>query len=130
MAAKRPLSGVKTSPSCMKPQHRAHRFLGQMAVGQNQSYHFGVGAPPILAPIFVGIGMFTGSADFDPWPTHWREDLNLGMFTSIEYRPYSEDPLSRNLFGGPPICRVRIDPFAKLLVVVHRTAWNFGHPQH
>ena len=31
-----------------------------MAVGQNQWYHFGVGAPPILEPILVGIGMFTG----------------------------------------------------------------------
>ena len=27
-----------------------------LAVGQNQWYHFGVGAPPIL----VGIGMFIG----------------------------------------------------------------------
>ena len=31
-----------------------------VAVGQNQRYHFGVGAPPILEPILVGIGMFTG----------------------------------------------------------------------
>ena len=31
-----------------------------VAVGQNQWYHFGVGAPPILEPILVGIGMFTG----------------------------------------------------------------------
>ena len=27
---------------------------------QNQWYHLGVGAPPILEPIFVGVGMFTG----------------------------------------------------------------------
>ena len=31
-----------------------------MAVGQNQWYHLGVGAPPILEPILLGIGMFTG----------------------------------------------------------------------
>ena len=31
-----------------------------MAVVQNQWYHFGVGAPPILEPILVGVGMFTG----------------------------------------------------------------------
>ena len=31
-----------------------------MAVGQKQWYHLGVGAPPILEPILVGIGMFTG----------------------------------------------------------------------
>ena len=30
-------------------------------------YHFGVGAPPIVEPILVGIGMFT-VRDFDPWP--------------------------------------------------------------
>ena len=27
---------------------------------QHQWHHFGVGAPPILEPILVGIGMFTG----------------------------------------------------------------------
>ena len=39
---------------------------------QNQWYHFGVGAPPILEPIFSwGLNrMFTGGydLDFDPWP--------------------------------------------------------------
>ena len=34
-----------------------------MAVGQNQWYHFGVGAPP-FSSILVGIGMFTGGAGF------------------------------------------------------------------
>ena len=39
-----------------------------MAVGQIQWYHFGVGAAPILEPILVGVGMFTGGydLDFDP----------------------------------------------------------------
>ena len=31
-----------------------------MAVGQSQWYHFGVGAPLILEPILVGSRMFTG----------------------------------------------------------------------
>ena len=31
---------------------------------QNQWYHFGIGAPPILEPILVGIGMFTGGTGF------------------------------------------------------------------
>ena len=35
-----------------------------MAVGQNQWYHFGVGATPILEPILVGIGMFSGGTGF------------------------------------------------------------------
>ena len=42
---------------------RFHAFRQDqhVAVGQNQWYHLGVGAPPILEPILVGIGMFTGS---------------------------------------------------------------------
>ena len=39
-----------------------------MGVAQNQWYHFGVDAPPIIEPLLVGIGMFTGVRDFDPWP--------------------------------------------------------------
>ena len=36
-----------------------------MAVGQKQWYHFGVGEfTPILEPILVGIGMFTGGTGF------------------------------------------------------------------
>ena len=30
-----------------------------MAMVQNQQYHFGVGAPPVLEPILVGIGILT-----------------------------------------------------------------------
>ena len=33
-------------------------------MGQNQWYHFGVGAPPIVEPILVGIGMFTEGTEF------------------------------------------------------------------
>ena len=37
--------------------------------GQNQWYHFGVGAPPILEPILVvGLGCSLYDLDFDPWP--------------------------------------------------------------
>ena len=39
--------------------------ISNMAVGQNQWYHFGVGAPTILEPILVGIGMFTGGTTDD-----------------------------------------------------------------
>ena len=35
-----------------------------VAVGQNQWYYFGVGAPPILVNILVGIGVFTGGTGF------------------------------------------------------------------
>ena len=31
-----------------------------MAMVQIQWYHCGIGAPPTLEPILVGIGMFTG----------------------------------------------------------------------
>ena len=42
-----------------------------MAVGQNQSYHFGVGAPPILVH-------FSGD-----WDVHWGYDLNFGKPMAI-----------------------------------------------
>ena len=47
-----------------------------MAVGQNQWYHVGVGAPPIVEPILVGIGSSLGVRDFDPLP-FW-EFLKIG----------------------------------------------------
>ena len=42
-------------------------FFGR--VSKPRGSHFGVGAPPILGFIFVGIGMFTGgiTGPFDPW---------------------------------------------------------------
>ena len=41
-----------------------------MAVGQNQWYHFGAGAPPVTVYFSGWIGMFSGGydLDFDPWP--------------------------------------------------------------
>ena len=42
-----------------------------LAVGQNQWYHVGVGAPPISGPILVvGLGCSLGvrALAFDPWP--------------------------------------------------------------
>ena len=46
-----------------------------MAVGQNQWYHFGVGAPPILV-YFSGDGdvHWGDDTDFDPWP---YDDISL-----------------------------------------------------
>ena len=43
-------------------------------MGQNQWYHFGVGAPPILS-ILVGIGMFIGSTIWIL--THRHQSLGL-----------------------------------------------------
>ena len=49
----------------MVPQDfRSIAILEHVAAGQNQWYHFGVGAPPIVEPILVGIGMFTGGTGF------------------------------------------------------------------
>ena len=40
-----------------------------MAVGQNQWYHFGVGAPPILVYLSGDWDVHWGyELDFDPWP--------------------------------------------------------------
>ena len=44
-----------------------------MAVGQNQWYHFGVGAPHFLEPILVvGLG-----------PVHWGYDFPLGIHLTL-----------------------------------------------
>ena len=40
--------------------HFANGMATHAAVDQNQWYNFGVGAPPILGPILVGIAMCTG----------------------------------------------------------------------
>ena len=42
-----------------------HPRGAHVAVGQNQRYQ---GAPPILEPILLGIGIHLGVRDFDPWP--------------------------------------------------------------
>ena len=54
------------APSLMPLYHAVVSLVTwrRMAVGQNQWYHFGVGAPPILEPFSVGIGMFTGGTGF------------------------------------------------------------------
>ena len=61
-----------------------------MAVGQNQWYLFGVGAPPILVGILVGSGCSLGARDFDPWPYgHMNQphlDRQLLLF-SIHFTP-------------------------------------------
>ena len=42
--------------------------VSRLAMGHNLWHHFGIGAPLILEPILVGIGIFTGVRGFDPWP--------------------------------------------------------------
>ena len=42
--------------------------LGSNGVGEFTTHFSLIYAPPILEPILVGIGMFTGGTDFDPWP--------------------------------------------------------------
>ena len=39
-----------------------------MAVGQNQWYHFGVRAPPVLVYFSGDWDVHWGVRDFDPWP--------------------------------------------------------------
>ena len=60
----RPCSKKTLEPPCARlgaqDDHWAKLQRDDMAMVQNQWYHFGIGAPPILEPILVGIGMFTG----------------------------------------------------------------------
>ena len=39
-----------------------------MGMGQNQWYHFGVGAPPHFSLFQWGLGCSLGLRAFDPWP--------------------------------------------------------------
>ena len=50
------------------PRFDLPNSLLRMAVGQNQWYHFGVGAPPTLVYFSGGLGCSLGVRDFDPWP--------------------------------------------------------------
>ena len=46
----------------------------ELAVGQNQWYRFGVGAPPILVYLSGKLGCSLGVRDFDPWLIHlWAQ---------------------------------------------------------
>ena len=53
-------------------------ITGHMAVGQNQWYHFGVGAPPILV-------YFSGD-----WDVHW----GYGILTWPYFPVFSTGPLN------------------------------------
>ena len=60
--------------------------VSNSAVSQNHWHHFGVGAPPILEPTCVGIGMFTGATGFSPMAiwipvVHWTP--GFGSFASL-----------------------------------------------
>ena len=65
-------------------------------VGAPMGSHFGVGAPPILEPILVGIGMFTG-VRFGRWPMAIWNPPSL-FFSSKAVRV---DHGSRPLFNVP-----------------------------
>ena len=67
------------------PNTGTHTSLSQMAVGQNQWYHFGVGAPPIL-DCFSGDWNVHGGydLDFDPWPN----GQSMRVATSRETSPH------------------------------------------
>ena len=57
----------------------------KMAVGQNQWYHFGVGAPPILGYLSGDWDVHWGyDLDFDPWPNRGMRDPSDGF--SVSYR--------------------------------------------
>ena len=77
--------------------------------------HFGVGAPPILEPVLVGVGMFTGvRGHFDQWPyvkciPHFAGDALPGS-------------LIFTLLGWPPLFSASRPQHAPLLIA----AWLSG----
>ena len=73
-----------------------------MAVGQNQWYHFGVGAPPIL----VGIGMFTGVRDFDPWSCLVTLTPELNDYKDVCVCVFQFKWEASTVLGGPVVSRM------------------------
>ena len=56
-----------------------------MAVGQNQCYHVGVGAPPILVYFSGDWDVFLKVWDFDPWlHVHTTQPQNAGPMPSAQ----------------------------------------------
>ena len=76
-SALRLVSSLETSPDqftglfCHGNRHRVQKGESsprEMAVGQNQWYHFGIGAPPILVDFSGDWDVHWGVRGFDPWP--------------------------------------------------------------
>ena len=55
-------------------------------MGQNQRYRFGVGAPPSLEPILVGIGMFTAGTTWIFTHGHMAFSCSTGTSTVLSVR--------------------------------------------
>ena len=91
------LGGARFSPSTVWPW-----------LSKPMGSHLGVGAPPILEPILVGIGMFTGGEglgcslgvrEFDPWPYYTQLmflPFDLSVFPS--WSMLSQGPKWGNLY--------------------------------
>ena len=73
-----------------------------MAVGQDQWYHFGVGAPP-FSSIVVGIGMFTGGTIWILTHGHVRLEI-VQVICLDEVRPFLESPSC----ASPPVSDAQV----------------------
>ena len=63
-----------------------------LAVGRNQWYHFGVGAPPILVYFSGGWDVDWGyDLDFDPWP-HVSRSFRFSEVNTEDRRLCEESP--------------------------------------
>ena len=92
-----------------------------MGDGSPIESHSGVGAPPILEPILVGIGMFTGDNRVsDPWPNGWdvcffrgRHSLEFAATVrAVSWEPKTIAPGSANrieaIASDSRVMRVRV----------------------
>ena len=62
--SKRPSLTTRVATDLVQDGHRSEADDVAVVVKTVLGSHFGVGAPLILEPILVGIGMFTGSTGF------------------------------------------------------------------
>ena len=78
----------------------------EMAVGQNQGYHFGVSAPPILV-------YFSGD-----WDVHWGYDLDFDPWPNV-YLPLAACRLPYAL--GQAVCICSAEAFGPLDVTMKQS---------
>ena len=94
-----------------------------MAVGQEQCYHFGVGAPPIILVYFSGwIGIFTGGTIWILTHGHVALDSHALRFKSSGHRG-ADDARHQDAVGGHQrvLMRTLVD------WTVGRSASGIGH---
>ena len=107
----------------------ANAAFEDMAMGQNQWYHFGVGAPLILVYLSGDSDAHWGyDLEFDPWPHDTLQSAIAKLSRSTFRRPFCEPcsqpfpaPFSQQSQPASPFCRATCRTMPLLDVVLDRS---------